>query len=312
MTSPLASILVITYNQEHLVRETVTSCLQQTYENFEVVVSDDGSKDSTQEILRQLYAENPDRIRLVLNAVNSGITANCNAGLAECSGEYIALMGGDDLLLPDKLTRQVAAFQANDDLVLSYHPCQVMKNGEVTAVVGDRPKDIVRGLVDMVGRFGAQLPGPATMVRSSAIPLEGFRSEVETASDWMFFIDVSAQGDVERLSEALAIYRLHEGSIGQRYFDYSEDFLKTLRLAKESYGDRPGVERAVRRGGRRFLLGVVYRSIELGRPDLARRYAARLSEFSSPVLAVLIAGMSRVPGVRFAFGRAKALLKRYV
>lgn len=310
--SPLVSILIITYNQAHLVRETVASCLSQTYENYEIVISDDGSGDSTPDILKELQSQNPEKIRLVLSDVNRGITANCNAGLEKCSGEFVALMGGDDLLLPQKLSAQVAAFQANPKLSLSYHPCKVMKGGVVTGVVGDRPKDRVEGLVDMVAKFGAQLPGPATMVRSSAIPQAGFRSEVETASDWMFFIDVSARGDVERLDQALAIYRLHDGNIGQRYFDYSEDFLKTLQLTVAVYGDLPGVSRAVRKGGTRFLLGIVYRAIEFGRPDLARRYASRLPEYSPRALALLVMAIIRVPGADVAFRKAKAVLKRYV
>lgn len=311
-SSPLVSILIITYNQAHLVRETVASCLGQTYENFEIVIADDGSADDTPDILKELQGRNPGKIRLVLSDVNRGITANCNAGLEKCSGEFVALMGGDDLLLPEKLAAQVAAFQANPLLSLSYHPCKVMTRGVVTGVVGDRRKDRVEGLVDMVAKFGAQLPGPATMVRSSAIPQAGFRSEVETASDWMFFIDVSAQGEVERLDQALAIYRLHDGNVGQRYFDYSEDFLQTLQLTGADYGDRPGVAKAVRRGGTRFLLGIVYRAIELGRPDLARRYASRLPDYSSRALALLVMAITRMPGVSLAFRKAKALLKRYV
>ena len=312
MSEPLVSILVIVYNQQDIILETVESCLQQTYRNVEIVVSDDGSTDGTPEVLRALKSQYPQRIKLVLNEQNQGITANCNAGLAICSGEFIALMGGDDLLLPAKVSSQVEAFNADPGLALSYHPCFVMTDGAIDQVVGNRPKDIVTDMVDMVGKFGAQMPGPSTMVRASAVPVEGFRTEIGTASDWMFYIDVSSRGRVARLDQPLAVYRKHSGNVGHRYFSYSEDFLTTLRMVKSGYGDRPGIDPAVRRGGVRFLLGVIYRSIELGRPDLARAYARQLPEFSARVLSKVVLALTWIPGSRTIARALKANLKRFV
>ena len=309
---PLVSILVITYNQENLILETVESCLRQTYENLEIVVSDDGSTDRTPEILREVKRRNPEMVRLVLNQQNGGITANSNAGLAACSGEYIALMGGDDLLLPTKIASQVDAFQADPDLVLSYHPCHVMRNGELTELVGNRPKDIVEDLVDMIGNFGAQMPGPATMVRANAIHADGFNVEIGTASDWMFFIDVSSHGEVRRIDETLAIYRQHGGNVGERYFSYSDDFIKTLELADRRYGDLPRVAGAVRKGGRRFLLGITYRAMELNERTLARSYAKQLSRYAPPGFASAVLMLTWIPGVSAVFAALKSWLKRYV
>jgi glycosyltransferase involved in cell wall biosynthesis len=263
-------------------------------------------------ILRELQARYPQKIKLVLNEVNRGITANCNAGLAACSGEFIALMGGDDLLLPEKLRLQVDSFKNKPRVVLSYHPCYLMRDGSIGEIIGDRRKDIVTNLVDMIGNFGAQIPGPATMVRATALPIGGFSPEIETASDWLFYIDVSSRGEVIRLDQPLAVYRQHGGNVGERYFSYSEDFLKTLRLVRSRYGDRGGVESAVRRGGTRFLLGIIYRSIEQGRPELARAYAKRLPDYSSRGLSALVESVTWIPGAKLTFKALKAFLKRHV
>lgn len=306
------SVLVITYNQAHLVRETVASCLAQDYDDFEVVVADDGSTDGTADVLRELERANPERIRLVLNPVNRGITANCNSGLERCSGEYLALMGGDDLLLPTKLSRQVAAFEEEPELVLSYHPTRVLRDGVLAEVVGHRPKDIVLDQLDMISRFGAEMSGPATMIATAAIPPGGFRAELGTASDWMFFIDVAASGSVRRIDEPLALYRQHAGNVGKRYFSYSDDFLHTLVLTRELYGSRPGVVRATRAGGRRFLLGIIYRAAEQGRPDLARGYARELSQYAPAPLALLLRGVLAIPGIGRLFAALRSVLKRLV
>ncbi|TFC70735.1 glycosyltransferase [Cryobacterium sp. TMS1-20-1] len=309
---PIVSILVITYNQKDLMSETLASCLNQTIDDYEIVVSDDGSTDGTQHVLESIQRLHPEKIRLVLNPVNQGITANCNAGLAACNGRYVALMGGDDLLLPRKLERQLSAFLENPRLVLSYHPCHVMRNGTIAELVGGRAKDIVKNQIDMIGNFGAQLPGPATMVRADAIPHDGFNSEIRTASDWMYFIDVTSQGDVERIDEPLAIYRQQGGNVGHRYFSYSDDFLKTLEITSRKYGNRPGVQEAVRRGGKRFVLGIVYRAVEHGELCLARVYAKQLTAFSSKHLSRAVTLATWIPGVTPVFRRSKSLLKRFI
>ncbi|GAB3560703.1 hypothetical protein GCM10027405_10920 [Arthrobacter alkaliphilus] len=306
------SILVISYNQQDLIFETVESCLGQTYKNIQIVVSDDGSSDRTPEILRELKERYPERIKLVLNPKNSGITANCNIGLAACDGEFVALMGGDDLLLPQKVELQVHAFMDDPELVLSYHPCDVSVDNRVVDKVGHRDKDLVSGLIDMIGKFEAQLPGPATMVRASAVPEDGFDSSIPTASDWLFFIDVSSRGRVSRLNETLAIYRQHGGNVGHRYFDYSGDFIRTIEIAGRRYGHIDGVASAAKRGARRFLLGIIYRSISQGELKRARVYTAQLPQYASWMLGVGIYLITYIPGAGGMFRLAKSFLKRYV
>lgn len=309
---PLVSILVISYNQEDLIRETVESCLAQSYDNLQIVVSDDGSTDSTPEILRVLQSSHPDRLVTVLNRDNSGITRNCNIGLASCDGDFIALMGGDDLLLPNKVELQVNAFMEDPALALSYHPCFVSVNGEIVDQIGHRDKDIVSNLHDMVGKFGAQIPGPATMVRRSAIPPEGFNETIRNASDWLFFIDASSTGSVRRCNEVLAVYRQHGTNISNRYFDYSDDFIRTLEVVKSKYGHIDGISEATLRGGRRFLLGIIYRAIEQDQARIARRYVRSLRAYADPVVCGLLSSLTFVPGLGSVMRRAKPFLKKYV
>jgi glycosyltransferase involved in cell wall biosynthesis len=309
---PLVSILVITYNQADIVAETIESCLGQTYLNIEIVVSDDGSSDATPEILRELCRSHPGKIRLVLSSENRGITRNCNAGLAACTGEYVALMGGDDLLLPSKIASQVAAFKENPQLVLSYHPCLVMRAGLIQETIGDKPKDVVSSFLDVIANFGADIPGPAPMMRADAIPSTGFDVAIGTASDWLFLIEVSLHGEVGRINEPLAIYRQHSGNVGQRYFSYSDDFLQTLQLVDARYGDRPGVHRAVRAGGKRFLLGITYRALEEGRRDLARKYAKAIAGYSTHALSVAVSAVTWIPGIAVPMRRLRSGLKQIV
>src|SRR5690606_22852216 len=98
MENPLVSIIVITYNSSKYVLETLESARAQTYQNIELIISDDGSKDATVQICRDWLKENSDRFvhsQLLTVEHNTGIPANCNRGVKASKGEWIKLIAGD-------------------------------------------------------------------------------------------------------------------------------------------------------------------------------------------------------------------------
>src|SRR5512143_2939127 len=111
MSSPRVSVVVLTYNQQDFVEQTLLSALEQDYEDLGVVVSDDGSKDATPDIIRSLKEKYPHRLVAVLNPANVGITANTDRALHACTGDLGAFQGGDDLLIAGKLLKQVGFMQ---------------------------------------------------------------------------------------------------------------------------------------------------------------------------------------------------------
>src|ERR1039457_5929793 len=102
----LVSVIMPTYNRGYVVGEAIESILNQTYDNIEVVVVDDGSTDNTQEKLK----EYGDRIRVVYQR-NSGPAAARNRGIRAARGEIIAFLDSDDVWLPTILERQVSLLQ---------------------------------------------------------------------------------------------------------------------------------------------------------------------------------------------------------
>lgn len=102
--APLVSVLVITYNSAVYVLETLESIKVQTYQNIELIITDDGSRDDTVEICRQWLDENNSRFvrtELITSSVNTGIPANCNRAYKAAQGEWVKGIAGDDALLPD-------------------------------------------------------------------------------------------------------------------------------------------------------------------------------------------------------------------
>ncbi|SRR5690554_4838373 len=100
--TPLVSIVLITYNSARYVLETLESVKNQTWENLELIVTDDGSTDDTAEICSNWLVENQERfhkVQLIRVAKNTGIPANCNRGMRAVSGQWLKTLSGDDILL---------------------------------------------------------------------------------------------------------------------------------------------------------------------------------------------------------------------
>ncbi len=113
---PLVTAIIATYNRASLVGKAIESILEQTYENIEVIVVDDGSTDNTQRVLMSFG----DRVR-VIRQDNAGPGAARNRGIAAAEGEIVAFLDSDDLWMPKKIERQVALLQRVDESV----PCCV-------------------------------------------------------------------------------------------------------------------------------------------------------------------------------------------
>ncbi len=110
MTEPLVSVVIITYNSSRYLLETLDSIYGQTYENIELVISDDHSPDDTVALAESWIAQHGHRFaNCILRAgqENLGITGNVNAGIRQASGHYVKLLAGDDLLLPDAIDTYV-------------------------------------------------------------------------------------------------------------------------------------------------------------------------------------------------------------
>ena len=152
--TPRVSVVVPAYNNAPFIQATVDSVLAQTYGDFELVVADHSSTDSTWDLL-QRYAADP-RVRLLRTAAGGGAERNWNRVTDEATGELVKLVCGDDLLYPEMLTRQVSAFDAAGDGV-----AMVASPRDIVDAAG-RP--VVRNLG--LGRLTGRVPGRVALRRS--------------------------------------------------------------------------------------------------------------------------------------------------
>ena len=112
------TVIIPTYNRAQYISEAIGSILNQTYQDFEIIIVDDGSTDNTKAIVNKLQ-EKDQRIVYVYQE-NSGVSAARNAGMNISKGKYIAFLDSDDLALPNRLEDQVSILDKNNDVGLIY------------------------------------------------------------------------------------------------------------------------------------------------------------------------------------------------
>ena len=107
---PIVSVIIPTYNRAHLIGKAINSVLSQTYQDFEIIVVDDGSTDNTREIIRSFKEKRVKYIKKYKK--NRGISVARNIGIKVARGKYIALLDSDDEWLPEKLNKQIKVLQS--------------------------------------------------------------------------------------------------------------------------------------------------------------------------------------------------------
>ncbi len=248
MTAPKVSVIVPIYNQAPFIRETVDSVLRQDYPNVELVLSDDGSIDGTTDILSEYAARDSERIKLVASKHNTGIAGAFNRALEAHTGDYIAWLGGDDVMLPGKLRRQVEALQARPDAIGCCHDAEVFDSGSgepygrFTEVYNGR-RGVRDGGVELLLDPGYMMLPSTMMVRSRSVGDLRFDQRIRVSNDWLFDIELFRRGLIIGLDDVLARYRRHERNVTSQTSDALEDAMVVLAVAEARY---PELHRLIR------------------------------------------------------------------
>jgi len=235
------------YNAERYLEEAVRSVLNQTYTDFELIVTDDGSTDGTLDILRQFAQEDA---RLVIDSrPNTGYLVALNEMLARAQGEYIARMDADDIAMADRFERQVAYLDAHEDVVCL---------GTAVAIIDEKDRVFgecyTEGMTDdevqrrlLAGR--TSICHPTAMYRRDVVmQLGGYHPEYYAAEDLDLWLRLAEVGKLAVLPDILLHYRDHAGSVSTKQHDQQ---LANMRAACMAACTRRGVAVAfVNRGWR--------------------------------------------------------------
>ena len=212
------SVVMPTYNTEtEMLQQAVESILSQTFREFEFLIIDDGSTNDSVDYLNSLQDE---RIRLIRNPVNIGITKSLNIGLREAKGKYIARMDADDISLPTRFEKQYAYMEAHPDVILCgarvafFHEDPSHPYGTSQVVSPDMEEYRVSMLFFNPGPYH-----PTALFRHRTM-LEHhvtYDENLVYAQDYGMWETISRLGRVCVLPDVLLNYRLHEKQISKEH-----------------------------------------------------------------------------------------------
>ncbi len=209
---PLVSVVSIAYNQEKYIRAALDGMvMQKTDFDFEIIVADDCSTDTTPSIIQEYAAKYPDLIRTVLRKKNLGAIANSVSTLREATGKYVALCEGDDYWIDEhKLQKQVDLMEANPGYALCFHPIRVFFDD------GNQEDSIWPSIKDKTSINIEQLltenfiPTNAVMYRR-----QNYDHLVQNVMpfDWYLHAYHSQFGEIGFIDDVMSTYRRHEGGL---------------------------------------------------------------------------------------------------
>lgn len=190
---PKASIIVPAYNAANTIQGTLDSLLAQTFEDFEIIIVDDGSTDATQIVARS-YCEDP-RV-VVVRQSNRGLAGARNTGIDAAQGEYVGFCDADDLWAPSKLAVHVAHLELSPDVGVSYSGSRLIdKNG---FALGTSQSPVLTGITAAcVFKRNPIGNGSAPVIRRSALQDLAYRPAFESRRDWVFDETFRQSEDIE-------------------------------------------------------------------------------------------------------------------
>lgn len=224
-STPLVSVRILTYNSSKYIEETLDSVYHQTYNNIELIVSDDCSKDDTVRIVSEWIERHGGRFAKVVfltSQVNTGVCANSRRSLEAVSGDWIKGLGGDDLLTPDAIEKYLLFVQENNCEICAARMGYINDNSQEIAI---RHGTTHVNYMDYLSRSYKKqyrlckqmiiVPGPVLFYSRKVLQTTGLPDgRFGAADEWSFLYKVLKGGfRIFGLDDVLVKYRVRDGSL---------------------------------------------------------------------------------------------------
>ena len=199
--NPLVSIVVVTYNRAHFLKDALDSILRQTFKDYEIVLVDDGSTDNTKEIVEQYEG-----IRYIYQE-HGGISKARNSAVKAAKGKWIATLDSDDLWKEQKLQKQMDYLQAHPDCRIVY-----TAYGNFTDILADKLDERQRNLLQIAEKWYL----PSALIDTKLFSEIGLYDETLQWGediDWIIRLKFSRAVVEHRLDEILYLRRVHTSNI---------------------------------------------------------------------------------------------------
>ncbi|NEU75358.1 glycosyltransferase [Hassallia byssoidea VB512170] len=223
----LISVIIPVYNGEKTIYQTIESVLKQTFVDLEILVIDDGSTDSTVEIVKSIL----DSRLHIYSYPNAGISANRNRGLAKATGEYLSFIDADDLWVSDKLEAQLNALLKHPQAALAYSWTDYIDMNGNFLKSGRRITE-TGNVYSKLLMYNFLENGSNPLIRSEAFnTVGGFDESLPVAEDWDMWLRISAYYEFVLVPEVKIFYRVQANSLSTNLVQMEIDSLQVIERA---------------------------------------------------------------------------------
>ena len=273
MRGPLVSIIIPAYNHENYIQECLDSIINQTYQDIELILINDGSKDGTHGKIMEYEDKLKKRFDsyIYINKQNEGITRTLNKGLDISKGAYIIPFASDDVMFPRRVELQVEYMEKNKNYGMVYSDCYNVKSDErmdmgieygdknrLSCIMHFKEGDLREFMLTNV----FLMPTPTICIRKECYSRLGKYDELMLCEDPDMFIRISGAFEIGCLKEVLVLHRIHDCNSGRN----SNIIVKTVEAMIKKYSNSDLYEPELRE----ILIKTLKRAI--GRADYSKVY----------------------------------------
>lgn len=248
---PKVSVIIPSYNCAKYLPDALESVFNQAFQDFEIVIIDDGSRDNTKDVLAPYLSQYPGRIKYVYQE-NKGLAIARNTGIGNAAGELIALLDADDLWCPQHLEEEVKLMESDPKIGLVHANITRMTEEKVPMTTPKREAQFLSGdIFEHLFLRKADISCPTVLFRKSCCDRVGLFDEDLTrlgCEDRDLWLRIAREYKIAYIDKVLAFYRIREGSLSRnqqkmieaRYFVVNKFFpenskngvMRKLALAK--------------------------------------------------------------------------------
>jgi glycosyltransferase involved in cell wall biosynthesis len=230
MSTPKVSIIIPAYNASRFIEETLQSVIHQDFENWEMIVVNDGSTDNTPDLVSN-FASIDSRITLI-SKQNTGVSDTRNTGMSLAKGEYLALLDADDVWSPQNLSEKVQLLDNNPEIGFVFSDMMQADEHLLNPTLAPIGKD-ENILEDLLRWNGEVIPGPCSNLIFRRTCLEkgiSFHMSLTTIADQHFCVQLAWHFAGKRIPKALWTYRVVKGSMSKSLYVMEKDCLAVYAL----------------------------------------------------------------------------------
>lgn len=245
---PKISLNMITHNRGKFLSEAIDSILLQTFQDWELIIVDDGSTDDTNEIIKE-YQMRDKRIKYIKNEDNLGIVKSRNKALENSTGQYIAVLDSDDVWCDEnKLARQVKVLEDDNYVLVGSGVIEIDENGiEKRRYYSPESDEEIRKKILYRNPFAHS---SVMFRRDLAVEIGGYRDFL-IGEDYDLFLRLGLKGNIKNINKYIVKYRVHKKNISrQKIRQALQNNLQIIKQYKDKYPN--------------FCLAYVRRLVRLG------------------------------------------------